>query len=389
MKINCGPCLLVTALVAPPFILLSAISPQKNGGRYLTYVGTYTTGKSKGIYAYWFDTHTGTLSPIGLAAESVNPSFLAVHPSGRFLYAVNEIGNYQGQKSGGVSAFAINRQNGKLAFLNELASRGADPCHLSFDRTGKFVLVANYTGGSLAVFPIIEGARLGEASTFIQNTGKSVNPERQEGPHAHAIETSPDNRYALAADLGLDRLLVSRFNPANGSLQPNDPAYAAIHPGAGPRHFAFHPNGRFVYVVNEMGASLTAFSYDPARGALREIGTVSTLPKGFSGQSDGAEIEVHPSGKFLYTSNRGHDSIAVFAIDANTGGVTPVEYAPTQGKTPRHFAIDPSGSYLLVANQDSNNLVTFQIDQRTGRLTAQPNPVEAPSPICIVFVRTE
>ena len=357
--------------------------------RYLVYVGTYTTSKSKGIYAYRFDTDSGRLTSLGLVAETVNPSFLAVDPSRRFLYAVNEISNYAGGKGGGVSAFAIDRATGKLTFLNEVSSRGREPCHVSLDKTGKFVMVANYGGGSAAVFPVLADGRLGEASAFVEHHGSSVNPERQEGPHAHSIAPSPDNRFVLAADLGLDRLLVYHFDPAQGSLKPNDPPFATVKPGAGPRHFAFHPSGRFVYTINEMGSSITAFSYDAARGSLRELETVSTLPKDFAGASDTAELEAHPSGKFLYGSNRGHDSIAVFAIDGGKGTLTLVEHVPTGGKTPRSFAIDPAGSCLVVANQDSDNVVVFRIDARTGRLTPTGKVSDVPSPVCVTFVALE
>ena len=357
--------------------------------RYLVYVGTYTTIKSKGIYAYRFEADSGRLTSLGLAAESVNPSFLAVDPSRRFLYAVNEISDYAGGRSGGVSAFAIDRATGKLTFLNEVSSRGREPCHVSLDKTGKFVMAANYGGGSVAVFPVLADGRLSEASAFVQHHGSSVNPERQEGPHAHSIAPSPDNRFVLAADLGLDRLLVYHFDPAQGSLKPNDPPFATVKPGAGPRHFAFHPSDRFVYTINEMGSTITAFSYDAMRGSLRELETVSTLPKDFAGASDTAEIEVHPSGKFLYGSNRGHDSIAVFAIDDKKGTLTPVEHVPTEGKTPRSFAIDPAGSYLLVANQDSDNLVVFRIEARTGRLTPSGKVSDVPSPVCVTFVALE
>ncbi len=389
MKIIGRSCL----FLAVPFVMHLLTTPTRGSdeaeSQVLVYVGTYTITKSKGIYAYRFDAATGRLTSVGLVANTTNPSFLAVHPSRRFLYAVNEIANYDSGKSGGVSAFAIDRETGKLTFLNEVSSHGADPCYVSLDKTGKFVLVANYSGGSIAVFPVLEDGRLGEASAFVQHTGSSVNPKRQEGPHAHSIDTSPDNRFLLAADLGLDRLLVYRFDPFKGSLEPNDPAFAKINPGAGPRHFAFHPGGRFVFAVNEMGSSISAFSYDAARGSLRELQTISMLPKDFASQSDAAEIEVHPSGKFLYGSNRGHDSIAVFAIEAGKGTLTPVEYVPTQGKTPRNFAIDPTGSYMVVANQDSDNLVVFRMDAKTGRLTPNGKVPDVPSPVCVKFVALE
>jgi 6-phosphogluconolactonase len=356
-------------------------------GEYFVYVGTYTVQKSsKGIYVCRFDSATGKLTSLELAADTVNPTFLAVHPNRRFLYAANEISDYKGQKSGGVSAFAIDRGTGKLTFLNEVASRGADPCHLVVDKTGKYVLVANYTGGSVAVFPVGADGRLGAATAFVQHAGSSVNPARQEGPHAHSINLSPDNRFAIAADLGLDELLVYRFDPARGTVAANNPPFAKVNPGAGPRHFTFLPGGSFAYVINEMGSTVTAFSYDAAGGVLRTLQTISTLPKGFAGQNDDAEVQALPSGKFLYGSNRGHDSIAVFAIDAGRGTLTPVEHVSTQGKTPRNFAIDPTGAYLLAENQDSDSIVVFHIDSKTGRLTPTGQTLEVPSPVCVKFV---
>lgn len=378
--------LFLAALLSPPALAASASGAERAtpSGKYIVYVGTYTGPQSKGIYAFRFDASTGELASLGLMAESTNPSFLAVDPSGRFLYAVNEISNYQAQKSGGVSAFAIDRKTGKLTFLNEVPSRGAGPCYVTLDKTGRYVLVANYDGGSVAIFPVAPDGRLGEASAFVQHTGHSVNPQRQECPHAHAIELSPDNRFALAADLGLDELLVYHFDPSGGTLAPNNPPSAKVEPGAGPRHLAFHPSGKFVYVINEMQSSVTAFAYDV--GAVRNLGTVSTLPKEFKGNNDAAEIAVYPTGRFLYGSNRGHDSIAVFTIDPAAGTLTPVEYASTQGKTPRNFAIDSTGSYLLAANQDSNSVVVFRIDAKTGHLIPTGQVLEFPSPVCITFV---
>lgn len=353
---------------------------------YLVYVGTYTGPQSQGIYAYRFEVSRGKLVSLGLAAKSVNPSFLAVDPSLRYLYAVNEIGNNNGEKSGGVSAFAIDRETAKLTLLNEVASRGADPCHLSLDKTGKYVMVANYSSGSVVVFPVLTGGRLGPATAFDQRIGSSVNHERQEGPHAHSIGVTPDNRFVLSADLGLDKLFVYRFDAAHGTLMPNTPPFAKIHPGSGPRHFAISPNGKFVYVISEMGSLLTVFSYDAAHGNLRELQEISTLPKDFDGENTDAEVVVHSSGKFLYASNRGHDSIAVFAIDRQKGTLTPIETVSTQGKTPRNFAIDPTGKYLFAANQETNNIVVFRIDAKTGRLSPTGETVEVPSPVCVTFV---
>jgi 6-phosphogluconolactonase len=385
------------------FLLCSlvTVSAAKNSpkNKYLLFVGTYTEKESKGIYAYRFDAASSELTPLGIAAETANPSFLAIDPSRRFLYAVNEVPNYKGANSGAVSAFAIDRQNKdrqtidrqtrKLSPLNKVASRGADPCYIAFDKTGKYALVANYSGGSVAVFPVQADGRIGESSAFVQHAGSSVNRERQEGPHAHWIETTPDNRFAIAVDLGLDELLVYRFDVKTGSLTANNPPYAKLDPGAGPRHLAFHPNGKFAYVVNELQSSITAFSYDPTRGALQPLKTVSTLPKGFSGSNDTAEIRVHPSGKFLFASNRGHDSIAVFSIDSHTGTLTLVDHFPTQGKTPRNFEIDPTGKFLFVANQDTNNIVVFRIDPNSGRLTPTGQTLRAPSPVCLKFMAAE
>jgi len=383
---------MVLAVLSPlPVWFPAATAAEKDQAThaYLVCVGTYTGPQSQGIYAYRFDSRTGRLTLLGLAAETANPSFLTVDPSGRFLYAVNEVGAFAGQKSGAVSAFAIDRETGKLTFLNQVSSRGSGPCHVSLDRTAKHVLVANYGGGSVAVFPVLADGGLGEATAFVRHRGHSMDPDRQEGAHAHAIETSPDNRFVLAADLGLDRLLVYHFDAARGTLAANDPPAAQVSPGAGPRHFAFASNGKFIYVINEMGSSVTVFSYNAARGALQELQTISTLPADFHGQNDDAEVAVHPSGRFLYASNRGHDSIAVFAIDAQKGTLSPIEHVPTEGKTPRNFAIDPTGLHLIAANQNSNSLVVFRIDPQTGRLKGTGQVIEVPSPVCVTFVAVD
>jgi 6-phosphogluconolactonase len=361
-------------------------SAQTATGNYFVYVGTYTAQQSKGIYLYRLDVNTGKVDSLGLAAETNDPSFLAVHPNQKFLYAVNETGKFQNQSSGAVSAFAINRSTGKLTLLNQVASHGADPCYVSVDKTGKFVMVANYSGGSAAVFPVITGGKLGEAISVLQYRGAGANPERQESPHAHWIDFSPDNRFTIVADLGLDQLDIYKFDSRKGSLIPNQPAVVHLKPESGVRHFAFHPGGRFAYAVNEMGSSVTSFSYEPGRGTLHELQTISMLPKDFSGKNDAAEIQIHPNGKFLYASNRGHDSIAVFSIDPKRGTLTPVEYVPTQGKAPRYFTIDPTGSRLWVANQNSGNIVIFQINPANGRLTASGQRLEVASPVCLKFV---
>jgi 6-phosphogluconolactonase len=393
-----------TQQLSPPVVLFLALSlafllltisaeaaPAAPKDKYLVYVGTYTLegSTSKGIYAYRFDPKTAKVTPIGLAAETVNPSFLAVHPNHRFLYAVNEVGNYKGQKSGAVSAFAIDQATGKLTLLNQVASGGADPCYITVDKTGKYVLVANYTGGSIAAFPILEDGRLGDTSAFIQHAGHGTNPQRQEGPHAHSIDMSADNRFAIVDDLGLDETLVYKFDSGKGSLTPDDPPFAKADPGAGPRHFAFSPNGRFGYVIDEMGSTVEAFAYDAVNGVLRPVQTISALPKNSSVHSEAAEIQVHPSGKFLYASNRGHDSIAVFAVDPGKGTLTPVEYASTKGQSPRHFDIAPGGSLLFAENEKSDNIFLFHINQQTGKLTPTGQSLEVSQPVCVKFVPVE
>jgi 6-phosphogluconolactonase len=328
----------------------------------------------------------GQLSPIGVAAESVDPSFLAVHPNGKYLYAVNEIANFNGGTGGAVSAFAIDPKTGALKFLNQVPTRGAGPCHLSLDKTGNYVLVANYDGGSIASFPVHDDGTLGTATGFVQHSGSGPDKERQEGPHAHWIGTSPDNRFALAADLGLDQVLAYGFDSSKGLFTPLLSGFAKVKPGAGPRHVAFNPNGKFAYVLSEMDSSVTVFSYQAKTGAFTSLQTISTLPKDFSGPKQAAEIAVHPSGKFLYASSRGHDSIAVFAINEKKGTLTSLGQVLTGGQTPRHFAIDPTGAYLLAENQDSNNIVVFHIDAATGNLIPTGQTVEVPSPVCITFV---
>jgi 6-phosphogluconolactonase len=371
-------------------ILLTSLAGAQSG-KYLMYVGTYTGEKSssKGIYAYRYDAATQELTPLGLAAETTNPSWVAIHPNGRFLYAVNEVGNYNGPNSGGVSAFSIDRTTGKLSFLNEVSSRGADPCYITVDPSGKYALVANYTGGSIASFPISADGKLGEASAFVQHIGHGINPKRQEAAHAHSIDLSPDERFAFVDDLGLDQLLVYKFDNKKGSLKPNNPPFAKLDAGAGPRHFALHPSGQFAYVVSEMASTVTAFSFASKTGTFNRIQTITALPEDFKGENDDAEIAVHPSGKFLYASNRGHDSITVFAINPEKGTLTLVEHALTQGKTPRNFAIDPTGALLFAENQESNNVVVLRIDGQTGKLTPTGKKLEVGQPVSIKFLKIE
>lgn len=378
---------LFLTIFLPLLAVCSAIPhAQAAGSGKLMYVGTYTRGDSKGIYVFRFDPSSGKLTPEGLAVETPNPSFVAVHPNHRFLYSVSETADYGGKRSGAVSAFSIDAKSGKLTLLNTVPSGGGGPCHLIVDKTGKTLLVANYGGGSVASFPVKADGSLGEAASFFQHSGSSANPQRQKGPHAHSTTISPDNRFAFFSDLGLDQVKIYKLDAATAKMEPNDPPFGKVKPGSGPRHFTFHPNGRFGYVVNEMGSSVTAFSYDPAKGALTEIQMISTLPENFSGENNDAEIEVHPSGKFLYASNRGHDSIAVFSIDPKKGTLTKVDVTPTGGKTPRNFAIGPGGKYLLAANQDTDDIHIFKIDTKTGKLTPTGDSVKVGAPVAIVFI---
>ena len=278
------------------------------------YVGTYTKTASKGIYAFRFQPSTGRIFPVGLGAEAVNPSFLAVHPNHRFLYAVNEVSNYEG-KNGYVSAFSVNPKTGQLTFLNKVSSGGSDPCHLAVDKSGQWLVVANYSSGSVSVLPIKADGRLGKASAFVQHSGSSVDPRRQEGPHAHCIVLSPDNRFVLVSDLGLDKVMIYRFDSTRGALEPNDPPFVKVSPGPDRGIWRFIRSVGLAYQINELNSTVTSFAYDPDHGSLKEIQTVITLPPGFSGFSTTAEVSVHPDGRFVYGSNRGHDSIAVFAID--------------------------------------------------------------------------
>jgi 6-phosphogluconolactonase len=355
----------------------------QNQQETLVYIGTYTTKGSEGIYIYRLDLSSGDLTYVGKATGIDNPSYLALHPDRRYLYAVNETEEFAGQPGGAVSAFAIDPQTGALTYLNQQASHGAAPCQLSVDQTGKFVLVANYTSGNASVLPIQADGRLGEATHIIQHQGSSINPRRQAGPHAHSINLDPANHYVFVADLGLDKVMIYRLDLNQGKLVPNESPSAQVKAGAGPRHFTFHPGGRYAYVINELDSTVTAFSYDSTSGALEALQTVSTLPPDFEGTSHCADIHITPSGQFLYGSNRGHDSIVIFAIDQGTGKLSYVGHEPTQGRTPRNFALDPTGAFLLAANQNSDTIVTFRIDPQTGQLTTTGHVTNVPTPVCI------
>jgi 6-phosphogluconolactonase len=380
--------LLATVLLLIPCVVLAApraraAKEESPPDKFWVYIGTYTGGKSKGIYRFEFDPASGKLTGRALAAQTTNPSFLAIHPNRRFLYAVGEMADFRGQKTGAVNAFAIDSKTGNLTLLNQESSGGAGPCHVVVDPKGKYVLAANYAGGSACALAIGSDGRLGRQTAFVQHHGSSVNKARQEKPHAHSINLDAADRFAFVADLGLDKVMVYRFDAAKGTLNSNDPPFAAVDPGSGPRHFAFHPNGKNAYVINELKSTVTAFRYDPERGVLKTLQTVPALPKGFKGSSTTAEVQVHPSGKFLYGSNRGHDSIAIFTIDPKTGELTPAGHQTDKIKTPRNFGIDPTGRWLLVANQGSDSVVVFRIDAKTGQLEPTGIVVAVPAPVCV------
>ncbi|MEO7143646.1 MAG: lactonase family protein [Bryobacteraceae bacterium] len=355
---------------------------------YNMYVGTYTGPHSKGIYVFRYDTRSAEFTPLGLAGEMVRPSFLAVSSNDKFLYAVSELGN-SGRTHGYVYSFSIDSASGKLTFVNKQDSRGGGACHLVVDQTGKFLLLANYGSGSAAVFALSPDGGIGESTAFEQFSGTGPDRKRQRGPHAHSVVLSHDNRFLFVPDLGTDRIHIFRFDAATGRLTPNQPPFATVDPGAGPRHLTFTPNGRFAYVVDEMGSSVTAFRYDATAGALNKLQAISTLPAGNTHENDSAEIETDSGGRFVYASNRRNDSIAVFSIAKASGKLTRIQVEPTRGRTPRNFTIDPTGKYLLAANQDSNNIVVFRIDRKTGKLSATGKVLEAPSPVCLTFVPAE
>ena len=356
------------------------------------YIGTYTSADSKlgrrsqGIYRFNMDTRTGALALAGVTSEIANPTWLTLHPSGRALYAGSEVREH-GQRSGGAAvAYARDPATGELTRLNDQLTLGAGPCHLSLDPTGRLLLVANYASGSLTVFPVRADGSLEAASQVIQHAGSGPVADRQEGPHAHCIVPDPTGRYALAADLGIDKMLVYRIDLEAKRLEPADPPSASLAAGAGPRHIALHPNGRWLYVTGELDSTLTVFSWDAERGVLQPVQVISTVPEGWTGTNYPAEVAVAPSGRFVYMSNRGHDSIAIFAADEATGKLTPLSHEPTQGAFPRHFALDPTGAFMLVANQDGDNVVVFRVDQLTGKLAPSGHAVEVPMPVCVRFV---
>jgi len=346
----------------------------------LLFIGAYTNDSNKGITVAHLDPASGAITDMTLAAETPNPTFLELHPGGKFLYAVNEINNYDGQRAGSICSFSIDRAAGKLTLLNRVSTKGPGPCHVNVDRSGRMAMIANYGGGSVASYKILPDGKLSEPVSFFQHEGKGPNARRQDGPHAHSVNPAPDNKYAVVCDLGLDEIKIYKIEPAAGSMTEHK--VVRLTPGAGPRHFAWHPNKRYGYSVNELNSTVTAFNY-MSEGDLEEIHSVSTLPEGFKGQNSTAEIRVHPSGKWLYASNRGEDSIAAFSVDSKTGKLTPMGNTPTQGVMPRNFFIEPAGRWLLAANQRTNNIIVFEIDAKTGKLQTTGKGITVGQPVCL------
>jgi 6-phosphogluconolactonase len=339
------------------------------------YVGTYTEGTSKGIYAYRLDAKTGKLSSLGLVAEATDPTFVALHPNGKFLYAVNEVNTYQGKKAGSVTSYSVDHATGKLTQLNKVSTQSPGPCHLIVDATGKTLMVANYFGGSFTSFPIAGDGKLGEAASFIQLHGSGVNKDRQAAPHGHSV------------NLPKNKIMIFNLDAANGKIAPHDPPSASVKPGSGPRHLVFAPDQKHVYVLSEMASSVSTFTYDPATAAMALIDAVSALPADFKGESTGAEIAIDAAGKFVYSSNRGHDSIAVFAVDKGSGKLKLIQNQSTGGSQPRSFILDPSGNYLIAGNQKTNTMTTFKVDKGTGKLTATGDKYDLGAPVTFVFLR--
>jgi len=352
----------------------------------LIFVGTYTNDKgstSRGIYAFRWDADAGTLAPLGLAAPTVNPSFLTFSPNRRHLYAVNEVDAYHGEKSGSVTSFAVER--GTLKAINTVSSGGGGPCKITVDFTGKAAFVANYDGGSAASFRVLPSGALSKAVSRFQYSGHGADPQRQAAPHTHCTTVSHDNRYVLVNDLGLDRISVYRLDPLTAVLTPNDPPFYEALPGSGPRSFTFHPDGKWAYSLNEIANTVDALAWDAERGVLTRLQNITTLPVGFNGSNTTATVAVDSAGRFLYASNRGDNSIAVFSIDDRAGTLKVVQHVDCGGKSPRHFALDPGNQWLLVANQDSSNIVVFARNGRSGLLTPTGNQYSVSLPVCLVF----
>ncbi len=373
--------LAVLGLFAVAAITSAAARDQRPATQRIVYIGTYTGETSKGIYAFRFDDGSGELTPVGLVAETPSPSFLIASADGRFVFAVNELQTFGGAASGSVTSFAVDRTSGKLTELSVQPTQGTGPCHLALDKTGRYLAVANYGGGNFALFPVGADGRLQKASTVV--TGQTAETGGAK-PLGHMVAFDASNKYLITADKGLNRMLVFRFDAATGALTPNVPPSASLPPGSGPRHFAMHSNGEWLFTIAEQAATITTFNWDAKAGSLTAASSVPTRPAEVTTGST-AEIALHPNGKFLYGSNRGHDSIAVFTVGAR-GALTLVEYEPTRGQTPRNFALDPTGRWLIAANQRSGTLAVFSIDQNTGALSAVGPLTSVGAPVCVLFM---
>lgn len=367
-------------------VMLGNVALAEESAKQRLYFGTYTTGNSKGIYTAELDLSTGVVTKPVLVAEAMNASFLAIAPSHKYLYAVGEISEFDGKKVGVVHAYSINKATGELQLLNRQSSAGAGPCHVSVHPQGSYVFAANYGGGSICALPVKDNGSLGEATGFVQHTGSGPNQGRQKEPHAHSINPDAAGKFVFAADLGIDKVLIYKLDPSTGKLVANDPAAGTVPPGSGPRHFAFHPSGKFAYAINELTSTITAYAYDAEKGALAQIDTISTLPAGFSGNNSTAEIQVHPSGKFVYGSNRGHNSIAIFTVDEKTGKLAAVGHTEGGIDTPRNFGVDPTGQWVIVCNQGGKSAFVYKVNQETGILTRTGEAIEIDAPVCVKFL---
>jgi 6-phosphogluconolactonase len=369
-----------TAVRILSMLLVVILSAPALAEDMFVYFGSHGAAPHNGFSLAHFDTDTGKLTEPVFLEEAVAPAYFIIRPDGRRLYTCNSA------PGSSVSAYAIDPNTAKLTFLNQQPSGGGDPSYVSLDPSGRYLMVANFLGGSAAVFELRSDGSIGRRTAFVQHIGASLDPKDPRHAHAHSIRFDPGHRFVLLADLGVDKIFVYRLNPKTGALTQNDPPFASVAAGSGPRHTAFDPQGRYVYVINQTANSITRFGWDSNHGVLTQFETVSTLPDGFKGDDMGAEILMHPSGKFLYATNRGNDSVAVFSVQADTGRLTPIQHISTHGKTPRNADFDPTGKWLLVSNQDSNNAVVFRIDQSTGELTQNGDPVSVPAPFCERFL---
>ena len=368
-------------IILAAFVVLYATAQAQKNESFLL-IGTYTSGKSEGIYVYKFDSGTGQFDSISMIKTS-NPSFLAVSPDERFVYAVHEDAN--AGKGGDIAAFSFDKRQGKLSFINQQLSGGDHPCYVSVDKTGKWVAAANYTSGTVSILPINKSGGVDSATTVIQHSGYSVNSERQQGPHAHSAVFSKDNKYLFAADLGTDKLMIYSFDEKSGKLIEARPGFVMTEPGAGPRHFTFHANNKYFYLIEELTGTVSAYKY--SNGSFELLQNISALPADYMGPIGSADIHTSPDGKFLYASNRGEsNTIAIFQINSKTGWLTPVGHQSTLGKTPRNFNFDPSGNFLLVANQNTDEVVIFRVDKKTGLLTPTPRKIKVGKPVCLKWI---